>query len=215
MGQIRKINDVYYIEFYARGLLYSQAAGSDLQGARDLLQQVEAKIAGGEALTIARLIDLPDFFERFTDDASRLYSVKTVRRFSAVIERFNGFLKEHFSGIHRLDQIFPVVLESYKGYLARTQKPKTVNFNLLLMREVLESGIRLGFINDNPCLHVRLLPWPKRSPLKHTPRFDMAKRLLSQGVGLGKLTQLLKLPDIGRAFYFANLIPLNREDVYN
>jgi len=48
MGQIRKINEVYYIEFYARGLLYSQVAGNNLENAQTLLAQVEEKIAAGK-----------------------------------------------------------------------------------------------------------------------------------------------------------------------
>ena len=43
----------------------------------------------------------------------------------------------------------------------------------------------------------------------------MAKQLLPKGVGLGKFAQLLKLTDISRVIYYANLIPLSREDVYN
>jgi len=38
---------------------------------------------------------------------------------------------------------------------------------------------------------------------------------LSKGVGLGKIAQLLKIADVSRIIYYANLIPLNREDVYN
>ena len=30
MGDIRKINDEYYLEFHARGLLYQQKAGKDI-----------------------------------------------------------------------------------------------------------------------------------------------------------------------------------------
>ena len=60
------------------------------------------------------------------------------------------------------------------------------------MRDILEFGIKLGFINDNPSLHVRLLPWPRLLKRKGTPRYKLAKQLLSQGVGLGKLTQLFK-----------------------
>jgi len=213
MGQIRKINDVYYIEFYARGLLYSQIAGSDLDKAQKMLLQVEAKIAGGEALTIARHIDLPDFYERFQSQARSQYASKSVERFASVIGHFSDFLDVHFPQIRQLDQLTPAILESYKAYLAKTQKVKTVNLSILLIREILEFGIKLGFLNDNPSLHVRLLPWPKTSERKPTERSTIARQFLTQGVGLGKLSQLLKLPDISRAIYYASWIPLSREDV--
>jgi len=215
LGTIRKIDGVYYIEFHARGLLYSQVAGNDLEAAQKLLLQVEEKIAGGEALTIARHIDLPDFYERFLAEAGRQYSLKTVKRFNSAIQHFNDFLGTDFLQIRQLDQLTPVVIECYKERLVKTQKAKVVNLSILLIRDVLEFGIKLGFINDNPSLHVRLLPWPKRHQRRPTARYSMAKQLLSQGVGLAKLAQLLGLPDISRAVYYADLIPLSREDVNN
>jgi Phage integrase SAM-like domain len=216
MGQIRKINGIFYIEFHARGLLYSQVAGNSLVEAQKLLLQVEEKIAGGEALTISRHIDLPDFFERFMAEAGSRYShsPQTVRRFASTIKHFSGFLEENFTQVRQIAQLTPAVLESYKVYLVKTQKTKTVNLTVLLLRDVLEFGIKLGFLNDNPSLHVRLLPWPKTPQRRITPRYELAGELLSQGVGLGKLAQLLKLPDISRAVYYADLIPLSREDEY-
>ena len=214
MGQIRKINDVYYIEFYARGLLYSQVAGPDLEEAGKLLSQVEKKIADGEALTIARYIDLPDFYERFLLEASSQHSLKSVKRFAGTIKHFNGFLQVNFPQARQLDQLTPAIIESYKTYLVKTQKVKIVNLSILLIRDILEFGIKLGFINDNPSLHVHLLPWPKMSERKSTLRYKTAQQLLLKGVGIGKLAQLLKLSHISRAIYYADLIPLKRQDIY-
>ena len=100
--------------------------------------------------------------------------------------------------------------------MVKKQKVKIVNLSILLVRDILEFGIKLGFLNDNPSLHVRLLPWPRTLERKPTARYDLAKQpLLPKGVGLVKLAQLLKLPDISRAIYYANLIPLSREDEYS
>ncbi len=215
MGQIRKINGVYYIEFHARGLLYSQVAGPHLEEAQKLLLQVEEKIAGGEALTITRHIDLPDFYERFLSEARAQYNPKSVKRFISTIKHFSGFLGENFPQVRQLAQLTPAIIESYKVYLVKTQKVKIVNLTILLMRDLLEFGIKLGFLNDNPSLHVRLLPWPKAAERRPTVRYNKARQLLPKGVGLAKFAQLLNLSDISRAVYYANLIPLSREDVYN
>ena len=215
MGQIRKINDVYYIEFYARGLLYSQVAGDNYGDAQKLLDSVEKKIASGEALTIARYIEIADFAERFLTEAKKSYSLKTVNRFSMALKHLNIFLSHDFSNIHQLDQLTPAIMESYKAHLLNSNKPIVVNFTILLIREILEYGIKLGFINDNPSLHVRLLPWPKSPERKHGFRYEQAKKLFHQGIGIGKVAQLLRLSDIAKIIYFSNLIPLNREDVYN
>jgi site-specific recombinase XerD len=191
MGQIRKINDVYYIEFHARGLLYSQVAGPHLEEAQKLLLQVEEKIAGGEALTVTRHIELPHFFERFLSEASVQYSAKSVKRYATVILHFSNFLKIYFPQARQLDQLTPALIESYKVYLVKTQKAKTVNLSILLIRDILEFGIKLGFLNDNPSLHIHLLPWPKSPTRKATPRYNKAKQLLLKGASLSKLAQLL------------------------
>jgi hypothetical protein len=214
MGQIRKINDVYYVEFHARGLLYSQLAGDKLEEAQKLLHQVEEKIACGEALTLSRHIELPDFFDRFLAETRERFGPRTVRRFECSIQDFCEFLKKEFPRVNRLDQLTPAVVESYKKFSAGRQKAKTVNLSILLIRDILEFGIRLRFINDNPALHVRLLPWPAPNKRRETQRYLQAARLLSQGVSLSKLAQLLKLTDITRAVYFADLIPLSREDLH-
>ncbi|MDE2028369.1 MAG: hypothetical protein KGK03_08220 [Candidatus Omnitrophica bacterium] len=205
MGQIRKINNVYYIEFYARGLLYSQPGGRTLAEAQKLLAQVEEKIAGGEALTISRHIDLPDFFERFTAAAQKQFSAKTFMRFKVVIGHFSGYLEREFPQIHQLAQVTPAVIESYKVHLAKSQRVKAANFTILLIKDILTFGITLGFLNDNPCTYVQLLAWPSGPIKKRTQRYLLAKRLLNQGVGLAKLTQLLNLDDIARTIYFAPL----------
>ena len=44
MGEIKKIGEEYYIEFYARGLKYQQQAGTDKRQAEELLRNIEEKI---------------------------------------------------------------------------------------------------------------------------------------------------------------------------
>lgn len=215
MGQIKKIGDIYYIEFYARGLMYSQVAGTDEQDARKKLEQIEAKIAQGKSLTIVREIDLTAFFEQFLFHVRGQFSAKSAERFLKTWQHFRGFLDKNYPAIDKLFQITPSVVESYKTFLAKATKPKLVNLTLLFLREILEYGIRIGFINDNPTLHIRLLEWPKKIMPVTGGRFNLAKDLLGRGVGLGKVCQVLKLKDVAQIMYWSNFIPLQRQDVYN
>ena len=216
MGQVRKIGNTYYIEFYARGLLYSQIAGPDLAAAKKLLEDIEAKIAGGEALTIVRDIDLPVFLEQFLNDVVSQYPSKTLERLRLTTSHFSAFFKQTHPHLAKLSQVTPAVIESYKAYLiqGRDVNPKKVNLTLLLLREILEYGIKTGFINDNPTVHVRLLPVPAVSRVL-TARGKMVRDLLGKGGLLGRISILLKISDIARLMYYANLIPLSREDMYN
>ncbi len=166
MGDIRKINDEYYIEFHARGLLYQQKAGKDIGRARQLLSEVESKIQQGEMGTLVRDVDIDIFFQTFLESARKEYALKSFRRFEAVIEDFHRFLKKEFSKVTKLSGVTPAVIDSYRAFLIKpapsSPKPKLVNFTLLLLRVVLEHGLKLGYINDNPTLHVRFSKLPQR-----------------------------------------------------
>ena len=213
MGTVRKVGDTYYIEFFARGLLYSQIAGPDLKAAQELLEKTEATIGAGEALTVVREIDLEAFFTQFLAYASQEFNARSAARFKNAIEHFSRFLKDQYPQAKQLSKVTPRVVEDYKASLD-SKNPVLTNFTLLLLREILDHGIKLGFINDNPTLHVRLLPLPPRKrPL--TARYKFAQELLSKGVPLSKVFKLLKLSDIAKMMYYANFIPLQREDMYN
>lgn len=214
MGHIKKIEGIYYIEFYARGLLYAQAAGNDKTLAQRMLQEIEGKIASGEALTVERNIPLMIFFQQFLEFAKAEYSPVSVNRFAALITHLKDFLTSTHPNLTYLSQLSPVVIEQYKAlWIERTSTTK-INLSILLLREIMEYGIKAGFINDNPTLHVCLLPGKERA-YKKTFRYELAMDLLRRSVPPGKAAKLMKLTDIGKIVYFANLIPLKREEMYN
>ncbi len=164
MGQIHKIKDEYYIEFTARGLIYQQKAGNDLAKAQELLASIEEKIANGELQTIARDVDLDVFLQEYLKYAKSLYHPATVRRLLSAMEYFKEFISSQCPELNHLSRVTPRVIENYKAFGIKIRKstknefnPAIINLTLLLLREMFEYGIKLGFINDNPTLHVRLL----------------------------------------------------------
>lgn len=183
MGDIRKINDEYYIEFHARGLLYQQKAGKDIAAARALLAEIESKIQQGEMGTIVRDVDVDIFFQTFLESARQEYALRSFRRFEALIGNFHGYLKQEFSKVVKLSGVTPAVIDTYRAFLIKpaplSPKSNLVNFTLLLLRVVLEHGLKLGYINDNPTLHVRFCELPRHpGPAALTDR-DLEKLLES------------------------------------
>lgn len=212
MGQVRKVGDVYFIEFHARGLLYSQIAGPNEVEALRMLEAVEAKLAAGETLTVVRETQLDFFFQEFLQFAQQEHSASSYKRFDNLIKHFTAFLKNNYPSVIYLSHVTPVVVESYKQAWVKKSRPHKINLSILLLREIMEYGIKLGFINDNPTLHVTLLPGQQRNYIQ-SPRFKLAKDLLGKSVPLGKVVKLLKLSDVGRIMYFSNLMPRQREEV--
>lgn len=214
MGTLRKIGNDYFIEFLARGLKYQQKIGPNQARAEEALKEIEAQIARGEALTIVREIDLVIFFEQFFAYSHEEFGPQTANRFRDVIIHFDAFLKRQYPHIHQLSKITPSVFEAYKMHLVSSTRPVLVNFTILLLREMMEYGITLGFINDNPTLHIRLLRWPARN-YSVTKRYELVRNLFAKGASLSRICKLLPLSDIARMMYYRNLIPLSREDMYN
>ena len=164
MGAVRKIENEYIIEYYARGLKYQQKAGNNRVKAKKLLAIIEEKIAQGELRAIVRDVDADIFLYDFLEFARENYPPKSFKRYGVMVGHFAEFIKQHLPQPCYLSHITPRVIEEYKTSLlkfnSRTESfsPALVNLTLRLLRDVLEYGIKLGLINDNPTLHIRLCP---------------------------------------------------------
>lgn len=168
MGEVKKIGDEYFIEFFARGLKYQQKIGRQKEKAEAALREVEEKIAKGEASVVVRDVDYDIFFADFLDSITHQHTPKTRVRFEALIRHFTQFLTHHHPTIKMVSHITPRTIELYKAHLneelaARGKfNQNLVNLSLILLREVFQYSIKLGYLNDNPTLHIRLSPIPKK-----------------------------------------------------
>jgi len=161
MGRVRKIGSDYFIEFEARGLKYQQKAGPDRAAAEALLKTIESKIAQGEMGAMTRDVELPLFWEDFLDFAKEQHTLPTIERYRQAIVSFQSFIDQKIPKVAKLSQITPSVVEHYKSYLAQQKtkrgakvKPRLINFTILLLSDILQYGIKLGYIHDDPTLHV-------------------------------------------------------------
>ena len=163
MGTVRKIGDEYFIEFSARGLLYQQKAGTNHEAAQRLLQEVESKIAHGELSAIVRDVDYDIFFHNYEEYAATIHTPVSLQRYRDTIKSFQDFLKEEYPSIHKLSGVTPRVIEQYKNFLlkksvsSRLLSGKVINFTLFLLSDVFKFAIKLGYLNDDPTLHIRLV----------------------------------------------------------
>ncbi len=170
MGTVKKIGEEYYIEFEARGLKYQQKAGPNEEDAYRLLKEVEEKIRQGQMGIITRDVELDIFFADFEEYAGSQHTVKTVERLASVIEHFEQFVDLRPQTVNKLSQVTPMVLEEYKMYLQKAKLPgrsanqaRIVNLSFFLLFEIFQYAIKLGYLNDNPTLHIRLLKIPPPS----------------------------------------------------
>lgn len=196
MGNIHKIDNEYYIEFYARGLKYQQRAGRDLSAAQKLLQEIEAKIAKGETATLVRDVDVDIFLKDFLEYATAQYPAATRERYQALTRHFAQFLKNKFPQLKKLSLVTPSVMEEYKTFLMKSEtrqgrklKPHLVNFSLLLLSDVLEYSRKLGYLNDNPGLHIRFVPTGRVRNLRIPSDREMTQLIKTAPVDLAYLIE--------------------------
>jgi len=212
MGQIKKIGNEYYIEFYARGLLYQQKAGTDQGSAERLLHDIEEKIAQGEAATIVRDVDVDIFLKTFLEDAATQHTPKTLKRYKTLVQDFTKFLLKKNPKIEKLSSVTPRLIDEYRFYFLEHKppiRPEVINFSLFLLRDIFDYSIKLGYLNDNPTFHVKF--FKQEYPRVLNQRAELAKDFIDRGVSFPKLYRLLELDDIAKTicyipFYFERKI---------
>lgn len=187
MGTVRKIGNDYYIEFKARGLTYQRNGGKDRKAAARLLKEIEGKIQKGETSTAVHDVKISDFFKDFLKLINNDDHPRTVARYESVIGHFQEFIQMAVSPSCRLSQITPSVIEEYRATLlkstdklGRVLKPKVINFTFYLLKNILDTAINFGHINDNPVLHTRLI--------------EIKGALLPQTLSDGDVQELMNAP---------------------
>jgi site-specific recombinase XerD len=200
MGTVRKIGDEYYIEFFTRGLLYQQKAGKDRRAAERLLRDIEGKIQKGEMGIVVRDVEIDIFLKTFLERTRPGHTPRTHARYVSVAGHFKSFCGGVLSEDSKLSCITPGIIEGYRAFLlegrciktGRPVKPKVINFTLYLLRDIFDFAIKLGFLNDNPTRHVRLLKSAQRRGPRVLAQKD-ARILLERARGDGKVRMELML----------------------
>jgi len=198
MGKIKKIGSDYYIEFIARGLRYQRIGGRTKRAAEILLKSIEDQIQEGELSTIVVDVAAKIFFDEFLNYAQQCHYPLTFRRYQKTVRHFQEFCASELSKNFKLSKVTPSVIESYRVSLvkqfedsSRAIKPKVVNFTLILLRDVLDFAINLGYLNDNPTGHTRFVDAP-HSKAPQTLNVQTCENLLkTRDSQLSDIIQLL------------------------
>jgi site-specific recombinase XerD len=200
MGQVRKIGEEYYIEFYARGLLYQKKAGLEHDAALRMLEDIESKIAHGEMGTIVRDVDIDVFFKTFLEQTKEEHTHKTLERFEKTLKHFEGFLQKKYPNLTKLSAVTPVVMEKYRAFLMEEAKsvkpavkPHILNLTLVLFESVLDHALKLGYLNDHPMLHLAWVPEAKVRALKYFKEDKIQQLLNVRSPDEAKLIELMLL----------------------
>ncbi len=211
MGQIRKIGNDYYVEFYGNGLLFQKKAGGDLLVAEEMLKSIESQMTNTQVGKETTHIAISDFFENYLQYSLRISTRITFDRFQSTVQHFKKYLKEHYPRLERLYEVTPKVIESYRVFLIKSQgkyrchvTERIINLTLFLLKNTFDVAIAKGHLNDNPCQHVKFLAVKEGLSVRyltdeqiHSIRlvadkkfFEIFEVLLATGLRIGELEQV-------------------------
>jgi len=193
MGVIRKIGDDYYIEFIARGLSYQRNGGGDKKRAEQLLKDIEGQIQKGEMSIVVNDIEGGQFFKDVLETLRHEQTTKTTSRYASVINLFQIYCAGALSANFKLSQVTPSVIEGYRAHLINEAEGATkgFNFTLFLLKDIFDYAISLGYLNDNPTLHTRLIDVPNQKTPRTFSNEEIKKILLELTGQKRRVVQLL------------------------
>lgn len=163
MAQIIKIDDEYYVEYWAQGLRFQKKGGKDLAHAQKLLDEIKASVPEKiEDVYTVRDDAFTHVAKAFKEYANTNLPAPTARRLIDALNHFINYIETDGEST-RISQITPKRINDYYLHLKEVEakrgvvKPKVVDLTLILLRIFFDWVISHGALNDNPTLHTKIL----------------------------------------------------------
>jgi len=188
MGNIYKRGKIWYIDVRAKGRRIRKKIGSSKKVALLALQDAEVKIARDEFGFGENDIAIDKFIDRFIEYSGANHREATTKRYSAVLDHFQAFIKT-LRNVSFLSEVSTEVIDRYKIYRKSswvngnghpiendeevTEKTRkgarahTINFEVDTLRMIFNLAIKWNYIKDNPTKGVKRLKVDDAKP----PRF--------------------------------------------
>jgi site-specific recombinase XerD len=189
VGVIYKRGEIWYIDVRAGGRRIRKRVGSSKKVAELALKDAEVKIARDEfGFADKNDILIPKFIEKFLEYSEAHHSPNTFKRYKAVTDHFQRFLKLR-PEISLLSQIRAKEIDEYKvfrkgewvnpngdpveseadltDYSRKGARAHTINFELSTLRTIFYMAIKWGYLKENPIKGVTRLKVNDSKP----PRF--------------------------------------------
>ena len=183
MAVLRKRGKTYILDFRVDGKRVRQSVGNSKRLAELALKDVEVRLAKQETGFYIKAVSITDFLEEYSRFSVSTHTFATVRRYKAIIDHFEDFLKTKLS-INRLSQLNSKLFDDYKmsrrqEYQARNTgrmmfaKTNTINMELRTLRTILYKAVEWGYLTSNPLKNVKLLKVTDAKPYRFLSREEI------------------------------------------
>ncbi len=164
----QKQNGNYYIDYRVNGRRKRKHVGRSKKLASLALKDLEVKLARRELGFEQKDATFLRLLHEFKDYCKTNLSSSTQRRYQAILDNFQRFLRSKYPHLNRLSHFNPKVFEDYKAFRKEEDAHnRTINAELVVLRMMFRLGIQWGYTKENPTDGISKLRIIKKS----APRF--------------------------------------------
>ena len=170
-GHVWKKGRFWYVTYYRDGKRHRKKAGPSKEVALALLHHIQAEIMKEKYLSIQEPIPISfaDLAKRYLEDYSRVNKApRSYRRDVEILQVLQQYFTGNVAGISMED------VEDYKKWRQkhrfaenvlqeREVAATTINKELALLKSILDTAVRWGYLRENPAKAVKLLKESARS----------------------------------------------------
>ena len=168
MATLRSKGNAYFIDYRVNGRRLRKSVGRSKKIAELALKDLEVKLAKNELGFLKQDGAYQKLLLDFRNYCKTNLAPSTQKRYKAILDNFNRFLKTTYPYLDKLSQFTPKVFEDFKQFRKEEEaENRTVNHELIVVRMMFRLAIQWGYAKDNPTNGVSKL----RVPQKNAPRF--------------------------------------------
>ncbi|RKX28592.1 MAG: hypothetical protein DRP46_08385 [Candidatus Zixiibacteriota bacterium] len=199
MARIYKRNRVWYLDIRHKGKRIRKKVGKSRKIAELALKDTEIKIARDEYGFTKKDIKIEELIDRFLDYNKTNNRDSTTKRYIAIMNHLQEFIKEKRPEINYLSQLSDEIIEEYKSfrknswvnpngqmvkskkeikeYTRKGARSRTINLEVDGIKTMLNLAVRWQYLVKNPLTSVKSLKEDDRKPIRFLSENECKKFL--------------------------------------
>lgn len=164
MATIYKRGRNWYIDYRYKGRRHQKRLGPSRHLAEKAKIDLEYQIANERLGLFQKEIKLIDLATQFGHQVEVNISEGTRVRYREVLTHFKKFLNAHYPDL-LISRLRELHIEHYKGERQKLIKPRTINFEVILIKSMLKYAVKNRYLSESPIAGVKMLSVQQKKPV--------------------------------------------------
>lgn len=167
MATIFKKKGVWYLDYYLHGQRKRKCLKtSSKRMAKLALNDLEVKLAKNDIGLMVKEINVDEFFKEFLEYQKPRISPQSYKRMETVTRvHLLPFFKKHH--IKNINDITSWLIEKYINERTKKVKESTANYEIGIIKNMLNNAVKWGYLATNPATSVKFLKVKNKKPPRY------------------------------------------------